>query len=284
MNINLGIRFDHPSAIAVKARYARIDNVLTPVWKNVSPNPTTSPAIIKENIENGQYRIELTPVYADGRVCQAEVVETPSCIGLTSINAFIQGGNLVVQYVAPSSVPKVRITVDYPNAGSWDDLYVNNGNDISIPLPTNVEGTFYVQGQSVCDEVSGFYSPMSNSVSVLKVTTPSITQTSEENTGSGGTRTQVFTIGNNVAIGNRFVLETYSHKVTVVAVTGDTPSSIAGKLRDGINNTTAEAWNDHGGAPATGTPGFKPTATSSGSQVIAVLNFQNSFAATAYNS
>jgi len=170
MSINLSIQFNHPAAIANRVQYARIDNTNNPNFITVSPDPVTSPTTIASNIANGQYRIESTPIYADGRSCDPTVVETDPCPGLISITAVIQGSNIVVSYLAPSSVPKVRITVNYPNGGSFVANYVNNGNDIPIPLPDGLDGNFTVLGQSVCDEDSGFYSAFSNQVVVTRIT------------------------------------------------------------------------------------------------------------------
>ena len=163
--INLSIRFQHPDAVSHQVSYARIDNVANPIFSNVQPNPTTSPATIATNIPNGQYQVNSIPIYADGRVCQPEIATTPPCPGLISISAIIQSGVLVVSYLAPSSAPKVRITVGFPNGGSNVANYVNDGNNIAIAIP-NLTGDFTVSGQSVCDETSNFYSPPSSQVTV----------------------------------------------------------------------------------------------------------------------
>lgn len=281
-NINLGMRFSHPGATSHRVRYARIDNIQIPSWVTVSPDPTTSPAILAQNIANGQYEIQSTPIYPDGRFCEPTVDYTAACEGLVSINAYIQSDNLVVEYLAPSSVPKVRISVDYPNGFQHVANYVNDGNDIVIALPTSVNGDFFIYGQSVCDEASEFYSPASNIGSVTRNSSPTITQVSNTDTGPGGTTTQIFTIGPTVTAGNRYVLTVYSHNVTVTAVLGDTPSSIATKMKDAIDATTESQWNDMGSAPASGTNGFKPDASASGNQVIVVLNYGNSFSASAF--
>lgn len=203
MSINLSIQFNHPDAIANRVRYARIDNVVTPNFITVSPDPTTSPATIATNIPNGQYRIESIPIYADGRICGPTTIDTPACPGLLSINASIDSGNLIVQYLAPSEVPKVRITVGYPNGGSFVANYVNNGNNIVIALPPNLDGDYTVIGQSVCDEDSGFYSPFSSQVVVTRSTT-NVTLTSS---AGGITVTNVqgidgFTMPGNLTPGN----------------------------------------------------------------------------------
>lgn len=168
MSINLGLSFSHPDAISNFVQYARIDNLngANPVFTTVVPNPITSPAVIATNIPAGQYQIQATPVYADGRTCQPTVVFTPACPGLTSISAYISNSNLIVSYLAPSDVPKVRISVGYPNGGSFVANYVNTGNDIVISLPPGLFGNYTINGQSVCDESSGFYSALSSTVSV----------------------------------------------------------------------------------------------------------------------
>jgi len=164
--INLSLIFSHPDAVSHFVQYARVDNVNTPVFTTVVPNPITSPAVIVSNVPAGQYQINSTPVYADGRKCDPTVFTTPGCDPLTSISARINSGNIIVSYSAPATAPKVRITVSYPNGGSSVANYVNNGTDIVIPIPAGLIGQFLIQGQSVCDESTGFYSGFSSTVSV----------------------------------------------------------------------------------------------------------------------
>lgn len=168
MSINLAIEFQLPvGAVSNLVQYARIDNITSaPVFTTVSPNPTTSPSVIATNIPNGQYEIQSTPVYPDGRTCQPTVVTTPACPGLISLSAVIQSGVLVVTYLAPSGAPSVLINVNYPNGGSNSQIYPNTGNPISIGLPAGVYGNYSVNGQSVCDPTSGFYSTPSATVTV----------------------------------------------------------------------------------------------------------------------
>ncbi len=114
---------------------------------------------------------------------------------------------------------------------------------------------------------------------------PSFIQISntEAGTNPNKTRTQIFEVGPNVPVGAQYMLMVYSHGVTVIAVAGDTPASIASKMVSAINSTTAAQWNDHSSAPPTGTTGFKPTASLNTSiQVKVTLNWANSFAVSAY--
>lgn len=167
MSINLEIVWDHPSAISNAVRYARIDNTISPVFTNAGNFAGSSgSAQVATNIADGQYQVEITPIYADGRTCNPTVIYTDPCAPLLAINAQLVSGNLVISYLAPSTAPKVRITVNYPNGGSSIANYVNTGTNIVVALPPGVTGTYTVSGQTVCDESSGFFSAPSSQVSV----------------------------------------------------------------------------------------------------------------------
>lgn len=109
---------------------------------------------------------------------------------------------------------------------------------------------------------------------------PSILLTSNVGT-VGGTRVEMFTIGESIVAGDIFTLGVYSHTISVTAVSGDNPLSIENKLRDAVNATTAIQWNDHGSAPASGTVGFKPTASVMAATLRIVLNYGNNLSANA---
>lgn len=168
MSINLSVNFSHPEAIATQVSYARIDNTSNPVFTTVVPNLAggSGTFTIAQNIPDGQYQINALPIYADKRVCQPTVSITSACPGLISITASISGSVLVIKYLAPSSAPKVRISINYPNGGSFAANYVNDGNPISVGIPSGVFGVYSISGQSVCDESSSFYSAPSGSVTV----------------------------------------------------------------------------------------------------------------------
>lgn len=284
MGINLSVTFSHPAAMATRVSYARIDNLAT----GASPVFTTVPNLVggsgtftvATNIPDGQYQINGLPIYADGRTCTPTVVYTSACPGLISISAINQGGVIVVNYLAPSGAPSVLININFPNGGSFSQIYVNNGNPISVGIPAGVYGTYTVNGQSVCDATSGFYSPPSANVSVLVNQPDTFNQVSNTSTGPGGTRTQIFQTGSVVTTGAVYSLTVYSVTVSVTAVSGDTPASICTKMAAAINGTSAVSWNGAGSAPAGGTDGFPPVATSSGNQVTVVLNYQNQFASS----
>lgn len=172
MSINLAVRYSHPTATSASVRYARIDNTSSPVYTTVTPNPpvspTTSAIVVATNVPNGQYAIELTPIYADLRTCTPEFIYTDACPGLISLSAYIDSGNVIVQFVADATIPKVRILINYPNGGNYAQNHVNTGGlvTVSIPIPSGQTGIFSIAGRSVCDESSAFYSPISNQVTV----------------------------------------------------------------------------------------------------------------------
>jgi hypothetical protein len=163
MKINLTAIFDHPSAITNKTRYARVDNNSSPVFIP-GPNAISSPTTISPvgGVDNGQYRIGITPVYADQRKCSETFYDTPSCPIITSFNAIIEGSNIIVSYSAAGELPKVRLSINYPNGGSFSGIYTNGANNstITVPLPTGLSGNVSVYLQSVCDEETGFFGPL----------------------------------------------------------------------------------------------------------------------------
>lgn len=171
MSINLTVTFSHPKAVATRCSYARLDNLApgqAPIFTTV-PNlvGASGTFTIAEDVPNGQYQINGVPIYADNRICPPTIVYTSACPGLTSISGSLQGNILVVSYLAPSTVTNILITVNYPNGGSFQNVYVNTGNPISIGLPFGVYGTYSFFGQSVCDPTSDFYSPPSSTVSLI---------------------------------------------------------------------------------------------------------------------
>ncbi|MCY1662537.1 PKD domain-containing protein [Chryseobacterium sp. SL1] len=105
---------------------------------------------------------------------------------------------------------------------------------------------------------------------------PTLTQTDNTTTGPGGTRQQIFKVGPNVSAGNKFQTGVYSVVLTVVATSSDTPNTIALKMRDLINNTTREQWNQFNSAP-TNAAGYPPKASASGDLLTISLNYQNQF-------
>lgn len=179
--INLVFTFDHPSAVSNIISYARIDNTVSPVYTTVTgilpgASPYTIPAL-----DNGQYRVKITPVYSDGRLCSATSVDTPACTGINSLSSIFNGTDIIISYNASVSVPSVRVTIAYPNGGSSTAIYTNTGDDISFTPPLGVVGTYFITMQPVCDVDSGFFgvatAPVSVSVFSANVTIQNINPT-----------------------------------------------------------------------------------------------------------
>lgn len=272
MSINLSISWDHPSAIANFVQYARIDNTINPIFVTVTPNipGSSGTAQIATNISNGQYQVNVTPVYADGRACNPTISQTDPCPPLLSINALLNSGNIVISYLAPSQVPKVRITVNYPNGGSTVANYVNDGNNIVVPVPAGMTGTFNVFGQSVCDESSGFYSALSSQVSVNVVAfNVTIANFAAGTTITNVTGIQGFILGAFVTNGTS---QTGSHTAfyggIVVTFTGTPSANSSATLQ--IGGTIIQCVN----VPNTagGTVTFSPASFAAADQIIITFN------------
>lgn len=104
----------------------------------------------------------------------------------------------------------------------------------------------------------------------------SIDALSNTDTGVGGIRTQVFRIG--AAVNPTFVYScgVYSVTVSVTAVDGDTPASIAAKLAAEVNNTSLATWSQYG----SNNRNYKPTASSDGETFTLTVDYQHSFFAS----
>jgi hypothetical protein len=162
---NIIIDFYHPDAISNIIRYARIDNTVTPTYTTVT-GITNSPYII-ENVNQGQFRIYIKPIYSDGRICSETVKDTDACTGVTALSAVLDGGgDFVISYTAEVSVPIVQVNISYPNGGFSSQQYVNAGTDITITPPSGVYGTFFITMQPVCDADTGWLGVASAPVSV----------------------------------------------------------------------------------------------------------------------
>ncbi len=154
--IDLVITFDHPDAVSNTIRYARIDNTASPVYTTIpGVLPGASPYTIS-GVQNGQYRVYIRPIYSDGRICSEAVYDTPACTGINSFSAVYDGTNINVTYTAEGSLDSVKVNINYPNGGTFTQIYAN-GDPIVIAPPSGVYGTFFATIQPVCDPDSGFY-------------------------------------------------------------------------------------------------------------------------------
>jgi hypothetical protein len=87
---------------------------------------------------------------------------------------------------------------------------------------------------------------------------------------------QVFKVGDAVNPGFIYSCGVYSVVLSVTAVDGDTPSTIATKLADLVNNTTLAEWNQYGG----NNQNYKPSASSNGALLTLITDRQHSFFAS----
>lgn len=152
----------------------------------------------------------------------------------------------------------------------------------SINLTGLAAGNHVIAVQPIC---SGGATGTSVQQAFTVIGQPSLNLISASNTGPGGFSVNTFQVGASVAAGNRFVLVCYNHSLTIVAVAGDTSATIAQKLVQAVNDTTSAQWNSASGAPAPGTPGFPPTATTTGGGNFNInLNYSAEFIGAAFYS
>ncbi len=100
------------------------------------------------------------------------------------------------------------------------------------------------------------------------------------NTVANNILTQVFKIG--AAVNPTFIYQcgVYSVVVSVTAVDGDTPTTIATNLAAAVNNTTLATWNQYG----SNNQNYKPTASSNGDLLTLTVDTQHSFFASGIGS
>jgi hypothetical protein len=91
-----------------------------------------------------------------------------------------------------------------------------------------------------------------------------------------GINTQTFEVGPAVNPGFIYSCSFYSVAISVTAVDGDTPSSIADKLATAVNNTSLIAWNYYGN----NNQNYKPTASANGAQLTLTIDYQHAFFAS----
>ena len=161
-SFDLNVTFAHPSAISVDITYARVDNTSTPVYTTINTLIGTSPYTIN-NLPQGTYNVGIKPIYADGRLCNYTYLQTENCEGVSSFGTALSnsGGVDYIDVTYAATSPKVRVKVSYPNGGFNTYIY-NNGDVISIALPSNIYGNFTVTIQPLCNETTGWYGQESN--------------------------------------------------------------------------------------------------------------------------
>lgn len=93
---------------------------------------------------------------------------------------------------------------------------------------------------------------------------------------AGTVRTQVFRIGAAVNPTFQYSCGVYSYVVTVVAVDGDSPASIAAEMATEVNNTSLATWSQYG----SNNHNYKPTAQANGDLLTLTTDYQHSFFAS----
>jgi len=153
------VEFEHPEAVSSKIRYARIDQGGALNWSEPATVPIGATPYYISNLDEGQYVVGMTPVYADGRLCGEVTKTTDVCGAISSFSAAFDGTNIIVTYAATST--KVRIRVQFPNGGQSIQIETAGASPVSIAPPAGVTGIFSVYIQSVCNETTAWYGPVS---------------------------------------------------------------------------------------------------------------------------
>lgn len=154
--LDIIVTFTHPSAVSNNIRYARTDLGGTLVWSvPVNVLPGGSPYTIA-NVDDGQYIVGVTPVYSDGRLCAEQVAYTGACGLMSAFAASFDGTDILITYSAPVSVPKVRVVINYPNGGTFSQIYTN-GAEIIITPPVGLYGSYTITMQTVCNENTSWF-------------------------------------------------------------------------------------------------------------------------------
>ena len=306
----------NPNCEYFAIRYRKIQPVVS-AWNN-APNSNSNNFTLQLDF-NSVYEIEATHHCCDGSdssprlitfntasnhpiiyVCMIEVPVSDTCAttpgscrnceikksykfrfysnsnGSTQYN--LQDSNLKLKVQqAINNVPQTPIDVS-TNMG-YNEILLFGGLPVSTYKETCSGGNSIVSTETITLLDGSFEEYPYNIISCVS-NNPTLTETSNTDTGPGGIRTQKFQVGADILPGNKFQIGVYSVTLTIDAVTGDTPTSIAQKLANAVNNTTVAQWNQYGNH--TGVNGFPPHATSSGSVVTITLNYQNQFFGAAY--
>lgn len=156
--MSLTVQFEHPEAISAMIRYARIDQGTVNWSEPTNVLIGASPYVIT-NLDEGQYRVGITPVYADGRKCGEVTKDTPVCGAISSFSAIYNGTNIIAAWAATSE--KVRVVVQFPNGGRFTQIYAAGASPATIAAPADVIGNFSATIQPVCNENTAWYGPVS---------------------------------------------------------------------------------------------------------------------------
>lgn len=228
--LKITVTFTHPSAIANLIRYARIDqggalNWSVPVSVLPGGSPYTTPSI-----DDGQYRVGITPVYADGRKCAEITQDTNVCGAIIAFSAALNviTGHITVTYTATSA--KVKVVINQPNGGVWSQIYTN-GASIDIVPAGGLTGDFYVSMIPVCNSTTNWNGP-ATAPSVITIN-PANNSALKNITSSilGNVYVTAYNIngGNLVllvpsmavsAIVNFYLADGFYNQITVVALSG----------------------------------------------------------------
>ena len=162
-----------------------------------------------------------------------------------------------------------------------------------IPLPGTVKKIIAIEGSVFVFTQASVPQPNPNPVVTpdpIPIPTPTVNNNCP-NPGSAtidpvssitmnDVTTQVFRIGAAVNPGFVYTCGIYAVVISVTAVDGDTPESIAAKLATEVNNTSLATWNQYGNIAQN----YKPTAAAYGDELTLDMYYQHQFYASGHGS
>lgn len=230
--LDIIVTFTNANTISSLIRYARIDQGGDLNWSvPVNVLPGASPYTIN-NVDDGQYVVGITPVYADGRKCSEITKTTPVCGTINAFSAVLNGsGHIIVTYSATS--PKVRVTINQPNGGVWQQIYTN-GASIDITPVAGLIGVFSVTMQPVCNATTSWFG--ASTAPALVEVTPANNSSFKNNTVTNVSNVQLTaydingsqlilnsgTVAANGGVVNFYIPDGFYNQITLALITTGT--------------------------------------------------------------
>jgi len=106
-------------------------------------------------MDEGQYNVQIRPMYSDGGICSFMSLNTDPCEGITAFNATNGTDNETIEITYTATSPKVKLIVNYPNGGSYSQIYPNSGS-ISWTVPVDTYGVYSLTLEPVCNETTAW--------------------------------------------------------------------------------------------------------------------------------
>jgi hypothetical protein len=152
-NMSAIISLSHPSATSYYIDVTRLDfNPSGSVSYSNYVNPFTSPFTIP-NLPQGQYGINIHPVYPGSTNCPASSISTDVCGFITAFGLSLSTDGLTLKINYTASSPYIYVNIALPNGSFYSNTYANTGSEIDILISSisSQTGSYSVYLQPVCN-------------------------------------------------------------------------------------------------------------------------------------